>query len=607
MIHIQELINTLYNDTDHFTKNDWQLLADVISNRICTSETIIGSLHVQTKHFTKNDWRLVSIAASKSDSDVTNFSDKYLNIARQIKTHFSNIEPSEATYRIRNNIDSRPCCPNCGNEISFRTDPKPYYPTFCSMSCRSQHKNSVAEPIIIDGIRYKDFQSAIDETNLTRLELRRRVFDVAFPTYQWDCDDHHAKCLEKLKSHHSILVDYGALVNWKTSGMTQTEFCDMHGMKDTDPLRYALRFFGIESKYDQVDQTTRDFLEDQQRFTEEFNKHSMERLADIYSCSTGTIKNYAKKYGLDTTLWSTGVSKAENELYEFVRGMFPDAVQSYREVFGKNGLELDIFIPSKNIGVEFNGVFTHSDKVKDSDYHREKHLKFRSHNIRYIQIWEDDWTHRNDKVKRFLTNALGFNVTRIGARETIVQNISQPMFDAFMDDNHMQGSTKCKYRIGLFKDGVLLSAMGFREVPKNHDNLYGDGYGIDLTRFANTTVTGAFTKLLKHFERQSGCNFVLSYADLEIVSPFKNVYSTNGFSVVKEIKQDYRYYNRKTNVREHKFNWRKQAFERLGISIDGKTEFQLADEYGLLRCYDSGKILYIKKCHAASQIKQLDC
>ena len=107
-------------------------------------------------------------------------------------------------------------------------------------------------------------------------------------------------------------------------------------------------------------------------------------------------------------------------------------------------------------------------------------------------------------------------------------------------------------------------------------------------------MTGAFTKLLTFFERTYHYNFAISYADLEIVSPFKNVYSSNGFTAIKEIKEDYRYYYPKNKRREHKFKWRKNVFKSHGIDTTGKTEFVLANEFGLLRCYDSGKILYVK-------------
>ncbi len=555
-------------------------------------------LYAYVESFTSNDWRQVAIQFDVPKNP------KYIPVIDALKSLYPDYSKTEAAHLVRTKTKVPPTC-ECGKQIAFRNDPKPYYPIYCSLKCKNSFSNTQAEPIIIDGIHYAKFTDAIVVTGLNRNDIRTRIFDPEYPSYVWDCNDHNQKCIEKLHSHHPKLIDKNFLLEWKHSGMSQSDLCNTNGFESYQ-LRYALLFFGIDSKFDQVNPLAREFLNDKTRFCSEFETHSMERLAVIYQVSTGTIRNYARSYGLDTSMWSLSISKAETEVYLFVKELFQDAQQSCRDFFGKNGKELDIFIPSLNIGIEFNGVFTHSDMNKDKTYHREKHMKFRDIGVRYIQLWEDDWTYRNEKVKQFLINALGKNTNRIGARETSVREISQEEMDLFLNANHMQGKTKCKHRLGLFKDGSLLSVMGFRELPTQLSGMYANGIGIDLARFANTTVTGAFTKLLTHFEKTHAYDYVLSYADLEIVSPFKNVYSTNGFTVVKEIKEDYRYFNSRTKVREHKFNWRKETFSKLGIDINGKTEFELANELGLLRCYDSGKILYIRPTKYKSPITTSD-
>jgi hypothetical protein len=553
------------------------------------------------REFHSNDWRSISMIFSKPATSTVNYRQLYHKVSQMMVTLYPDVHHTEAAHMVRNNLTCRPRCPVCNSEIAFRNDPKPYYPNFCTIKCRSASTNPSAEPIIVDGVKYKDFTVAMSKTGLDRETIRKNIFDSTIDTFKWDCDDHDAKCQDKLKSAHEILVDVDALTKWKESREPQTSFCDKLKI-DAYHLRYALLYWGIESKFDQVTKDARDFLDSKERFCEEFSKHSMERLSVIYSVSTGTIKNYAKLYGLNTSQWANGVSMGENELFQFIKTLCPDAVQSYREFFGKNGKELDVWIPSKQIGIEFNGVYTHSDQSKAKDYHRTKHLQFRDAGIRYIQIWEDDWNYRNDKVKRFLTNALGAStLPRIGARKTRVVELSQSSFDAFLVNHHMQGTTKAKFRYGLMFDGDTVAVMGFKEIPSNVSVRYGDGVGVELIRFANTTVSGAFTKLLTHFERNNPHHHILSYADLEIVSPFSNVYSKNGFRVVKEIQQDYRYYNQKTKTREHKFNWRKEAFKQYGFDIDKHTEFQMADKIGLLRCYDSGKILYIKQVRDAGE------
>ena len=161
-----------------------------------------------------------------------------------------------------------------------------------------------------------------------------------------------------------------------------------------------------------------------------------------------------------------------------------------------------------------------------------------------------------------------------------------------MDQNHLQGTVDVGIRYGLEYNGKIVSAIGLKKINKNekyHEN------GFTLQRFANTNVTGAFKKLLSYFEKQHNPTSIKTFADLEIVDANNNIYLRNGFIKCNNIRPDYTYYNPSTKRREHKFGWRKNKFVKLGLDVTGRYERQLAMEYGLVRCYDSGKISYIKK------------
>jgi len=51
--------------------------------------------------------------------------------------------------------------------------------------------------------------------------------------------------------------------------------------------------------------------------------------------------------------------------------------------------EIDIFIPIKKIGIEFNGVYWHSDKIKTKYYHFNKRDKMNQIGNELLTIWED--------------------------------------------------------------------------------------------------------------------------------------------------------------------------------------------------------------------------
>lgn len=74
-------------------------------------------------------------------------------------------------------------------------------------------------------------------------------------------------------------------------------------------------------------------------------------------------------------------SFGEQALYYYVKKIFPDAINRYH----KYGIELDIYIPSKNIGIEFDGLYWHNNLAS---LKREKH-KFevcKMNNIKLIRV-----------------------------------------------------------------------------------------------------------------------------------------------------------------------------------------------------------------------------
>ena len=71
----------------------------------------------------------------------------------------------------------------------------------------------------------------------------------------------------------------------------------------------------------------------------------------------------------------------EQALYYYVKQVFPDAINRY--IMERN--ELDIYIPSKQLGIEYDGYFSHKDK---SDKDAKKQAFFRSKGIDLIRVKE---------------------------------------------------------------------------------------------------------------------------------------------------------------------------------------------------------------------------
>ena len=61
-------------------------------------------------------------------------------------------------------------------------------------------------------------------------------------------------------------------------------------------------------------------------------------------------------------------SFAEQAVYYYIKKIFPNAINHYKEIF-TNGMELDIYIPDIKLGIEYDGVYWHK---KASSHEREK-------------------------------------------------------------------------------------------------------------------------------------------------------------------------------------------------------------------------------------------
>ena len=75
----------------------------------------------------------------------------------------------------------------------------------------------------------------------------------------------------------------------------------------------------------------------------------------------------------------------ELAVYFYISKYFNDAVSGNREIL--NGLELDIYIPSQNVAIEYDGVYWH-DNENAIEREKRKNLLCKNNNIKLIRIRE---------------------------------------------------------------------------------------------------------------------------------------------------------------------------------------------------------------------------
>jgi hypothetical protein len=278
---------------------------------------------------------------------------------------------------------------------------------------------------------------------------------------------------------------------------------------------------------------------------------------------------------LCTVCYPIGDSKSikEVELYKFINNLYKgEIIQSYRD-----GLEIDIYLPDLKIGFEFNGLYWHSDLYRNKLYHLEKLKYFSERGIRIINIWEDDWTFKNEIIKSQIKNIIDLTNNKVYARKCQVKEVKEvKLVRNFLDNNHIQGFVNSKIKLGLYYDGDLVSLMTFDQFEGRKK------MGVDewnLSRFCNkldTSVIGGASKLIKYFIDFYKPKRIISYADKDW--SVGKLYDNLGFKLVGNSKPDYKYIV--DGKRIHKSRFRK--------SFTGISESKI----NIPKIWDCGKIKY---------------
>lgn len=262
-------------------------------------------------------------------------------------------------------------------------------------------------------------------------------------------------------------------------------------------------------------------------------------------------------------------------------------------MFSKGGTryELDVYVPSKKIGIEFDGLWWHSELAgKNRRYHLEKTEWFEQNfGIRVIHVFESEWVTKRDIVESILMNKLGLSPKRVYARKCEVYEVQAKESAAFLEANHLQGRVGAPTRLGLRYRGGLVSLMTFGK------SRFGATAGYELVRFCNalnTSVVGGFSKLLKAFDLAVGGDLV-SYCDRRYSTG--SGYARNGFEPVRVSPPNYWYFSKNSHRLNSRLSFQKHRLPKLLETFDpGLTEWENMVANGWNRIWDCGNLVFVR-------------
>jgi hypothetical protein len=279
-----------------------------------------------------------------------------------------------------------------------------------------------------------------------------------------------------------------------------------------------------------------------------------------------------------------GVSQQQLEISNWLNSLNISHELNNRLVL--NGKEIDITFPQLKFGIEFNGLYWHSElslREIDKRYHLEKTNSCTEAGWDLLHVFSDEWSNKREIVESMILHRLQRSKHRMYARKCEFRTINKDERTIFFNDNHLSGDVRSSHSFGLYHDNKLISAISFRKPLQKKWN-----DSLEIARFANAkyaSIPGSFGKLMTnaiaHMSKAKvKINKVLSYSDNRIGNG--SCYQKYGFKCLGNTSPDY---------------WYTDGIHRYGRFVfrakDGLSEKEIAKKNGVGRIYGCGSRIWL--------------
>ena len=155
-------------------------------------------------------------------------------------------------------------------------------------------------------------------------------------------------------------------------------------------------------------------------------------------------------YNCEDLIKLNNISNIENDIIQLLKHLNIEYKVHNHDIISP--LELDFYIPCKNLALECNGTFWHSTAIRENkNYHYNKSKLCEEKGIRLIHIWEYEWYNERQRpiLENIIKNALGINEHKLYARKLDIEVRSSNIMKEFFEKNHIQGFRGGKFAICL--------------------------------------------------------------------------------------------------------------------------------------------------------------
>lgn len=447
----------------------------------------------------------------------------------------------ERIYWILNDIKDYPKCLKCSNPITnFRSCNEGYISTFCSRSCqRLYHFDDIGRTI-------KKIYTPEEKIERKKHGVESRKQTI-IKKYGYVASFQNKEILAKAKATR--------YKNWFNQRIEQLSNISI-------PLFKFEEYVGSKKVHDWK------CVKCNSVFTDSISNGSNPRCENCYPKT---------------------VSNGQQEIIDFIREVSPEVVIRVNDRRELYPLEIDIFLPELKLGIEYNGLYWHSEKI---DVFTKEHLLEKTKigmekDIKIIHIFEDEWQNKCEIVKSRLKSLLGKS-KKVFARKCLIKEVSTKDERNFLFENHIQNWAVSSVRLGLYMDGEIQAIMTFSKSRFNKEIEW------ELLRYCskiNTTIVGGASKLLSHFVKNKMPQSIISYADRRWSTG--NLYKQLGFLESGFSTPNYSYIKNNLCERLNRMLFQKHKLkDKLEIFDNQLSESANMKRNGYFKIWDCGNFIF---------------
>ena len=351
-----------------------------------------------------------------------------------------------------------PNCEICEKELSFKRSLIEGYGQYCSKQCANKSEKRLEN--IKNTMQEKYGKDYYTETKEFKTKTKKTLMEKYGVDNPMKVKEFHNKLINKCRKKHG--TDY-PIQSPSVKNKMKNLMMEKYG------VNYAIL---TKESMGKSQQTKKD------KFIERYSKLNIininkdeikikcDKCNDVYVIKRDVLWN-RDFLNVETCTLCNPVNKqvsySETELKEFVSTLNIRYEENDRTILKPK--EIDIIFPTKNVGIEYNGLIWHSELFVDDDYHLMKYQMSKQKNYHLIQIFEDEWMNKKEICKSIIRNRLGLN-EKIGARKCAIEEINSQTAAKFFNDNHIQGNSGSSVRIGLRYENKLVAVMTFGKIEE---------------------------------------------------------------------------------------------------------------------------------------------